>query len=104
MFLLSSLVIGLSFIWILQLFPELWQFSFMSNWPEIHKLEILTSEFCPISGDWDELGMPNLAGVSLMKNHCMLQKAKITASPTRIRVKKPYQHWQVKTENETWLE
>ena len=25
------------------------------------------SEFCPISGDWDELGIPNLARMSLMK-------------------------------------
>ena len=25
------------------------------------------SEFCPISGDWDKLRIPDLAGMSLMK-------------------------------------
>ena len=25
------------------------------------------SDFCPISGDWDDLGIPNLARMSLMK-------------------------------------
>ena len=38
LFLLSSLVL------------ELWQFSFIRDWPEIWKSEIPPSEFCPISG------------------------------------------------------
>ena len=28
----------------------------------------IPSEFCPISGDWGELGMPNLARMSLIKS------------------------------------
>ena len=32
----------------------------------MRKSEIPLSEICPISGDWGELGMPNLAGISLM--------------------------------------
>ena len=31
---------------------ELWRFSYIRDWPEIQKLEILLPEFCPISGDW----------------------------------------------------
>ena len=46
---------------------ELWQFSFIRNWPEIRKSEIALSEFCPISGDWKELGIPNLAQMSLLQ-------------------------------------
>ena len=69
LFLLSSLVIGPSFMSIPSLVLELWQFSFIRNWMEIQKLEIHLSEFCPISGDWDKLGLPNLARMSLMKNY-----------------------------------
>ena len=36
------------------------------GWPEIQKSEIHPSEFCPISGEWDELGIPYLARVSVM--------------------------------------
>ena len=45
---------------------ELWQFSFIKYWPELWKLEIPLSKFFPISGDWGELGIPNLAKLSLM--------------------------------------
>ena len=35
----------------------------MQNW------EIPRIEFCLISGDWGELGIPNLAQMSLMKHY-----------------------------------
>ena len=60
LFLLSSLVTGPSFMSISSLVLELWQFSFIRDWPEIRKSEIPPSEFCPISGYWDELWIPNL--------------------------------------------
>ena len=44
---------------------ELWQFLFIRDRPEIWKLEIPPSEFCPISEDWSELGIPNLARMFL---------------------------------------
>ena len=46
---------------------ELWQFSFARDLPEIRKSEISPSEFCPISGNWSELEIPNLVRMSLMK-------------------------------------
>ena len=52
---------------------QLWQFSFIRNWLEIQKSEIHPSVFCPISGDWDEIGIPNLARMSLMKSYWNLQ-------------------------------
>ena len=55
LFLLSSLVNGLSFMSISSLVLELWLFSFIRDEPEIRKSEILPSEFFSISGDWDEL-------------------------------------------------
>ena len=58
---------------------ELWQFTFIRNWPEIQKSEIPPSDFCPISGDWGELGIPNLAWISLIKFYLMLQNARVTA-------------------------
>ena len=42
---LSSLVIGLSFMWITLLVLELWQFSVIRGWPEIRKSETPLSEF-----------------------------------------------------------
>ena len=36
-------------------------------------------EFYPIPGDWNELLIPNLAGMSLMKCYWMLQNARVTA-------------------------
>ena len=66
LFLLSSLVTGPSFMSISSLVLELWQFSFIRDWPEIRKTEIPPSEFCPISEDWGELWMQNLAWMSLI--------------------------------------
>ena len=37
------------------------------------------SESLPISGDWDKLGIPNLAGLSLTKCYRMLQNVMVTA-------------------------
>ena len=79
LFLLSSLVTGPSFMSISSLILELWQFSFIRYWPEIRKSEIPLSEFCPISGDWGRLGIPNLARMSLMKYYYMLQNGRVTA-------------------------
>ena len=79
LFLLSSLVTGPSFISISLLVLESWQFSFIRDWPEIWKLEIPPSEFCPISGEWGELWIPNLAWMSLMKCYWMLQNSRVTA-------------------------
>ena len=78
-FLLSSLVTGPSFMSISSLVLELWQFSFIRDWPEIRKSEIPPSEFCPISGDWGELWIPNLARMSLIECYWMLQNARVTA-------------------------
>ena len=36
-------------------------------------------EFCPISGDWDELWIPNLARMSLIECYWMLQNSRFTA-------------------------
>ena len=38
-----------------------------------------TPVFCPISGDCDKLGIPNLARMSLMKCYLMLKNARVTA-------------------------
>ena len=37
------------------------------------------SDFCPTSGDWSNLGIPNLACMSQMKRYWMLKNAKVTA-------------------------
>ena len=79
LFLLLSLVTGSSFMSISSLVLKLWQFSFIRDWPEIRKSEIPPSEFCPISGDWGELGIPNLARMSLIKCYWMLQNSSVTA-------------------------
>ena len=79
LFFLSCLVTGPSFMSISSLVLELWQFSFIRDWPEILKSDITPSEFCPISGARGELGMPNLAQMSLMKYYRMLQNARVTA-------------------------
>ena len=79
LFLLSSLVTGRGFMSISSLALELWQFSFIKDWPEIRNLEIPPSEFCPISGYWDELWVPNLARMSLINCYWMLQNSRVTA-------------------------
>ena len=79
LFLLSSLVTCPSFMSISSLVLELWQFSFIRDWPEIRKSKIPPSEFCPISGDWGELWVPGLARMSLMECYWMLQNARVTS-------------------------
>ena len=49
------------------------------NWPEIQKSEINTSDFCQISGDWGELGIPSLVRILLIKFYWMLRNTKVTA-------------------------
>ena len=78
-FLLSSLVTDPSFMSISSLVLELWQFLFIRDSPEIRKSEKLSPDFCPISGDWGEWRIPNLAGTSLIKCYWILQNAKVTA-------------------------
>ena len=78
-FLLSSFVTGLSFMSISSLVLELWLFSFKRDWPEIRKLEIPPSEFCPISRDWGKLWIPNLARMSVIECYWMLQNSRVTA-------------------------
>ena len=67
LFLLWRLVDGLNSNSIPSLLLDLWQFSFIRDWPENRKSEIPSSEFCPISGDWGELMISNLTQMSLMK-------------------------------------
>ena len=38
-----------------------------------------SSEFCPISTDWSELGIPMIATIYLTKSYLMLQNIKFTA-------------------------
>ena len=45
---------------------------FIKDWPENRKSEIPLFEFYPKSGDWGELGIPNLAQGSLIKCYWML--------------------------------
>ena len=49
------------------------------NWPEIRKSEIPTSEFCPLSGDWDKSWIANLAWMCLIECYWMLQNSRVTA-------------------------
>ena len=73
MFLLSSLVTGPSFMSISCLVLAFFCKGLTRN-PEI---KIPPSEFCPISGGWDELGILNLARLSWVKCYWMLQNAKV---------------------------
>ena len=41
-------------------------------------MEILPSEFYPISGDWGKLGILHLARISLIKYYWMLQNGRVT--------------------------
>ena len=81
-FLLSSLVTGPSFLSMLWLVLESWQFLFIKDWPKIGKSEITSSEFCQISGDWGKFGIPNLSQMSLIKCYWMLQIVRVTAFAT----------------------
>ena len=80
LFLLSSLVTGPSFMSISSLILELWQFSFIRDWPEIRKSEIPPSEFSPISVDWSKLWIQSLANMSLIECYWVLQNSTVTAS------------------------
>ena len=77
--LLSSLVTGPSFMSVSWLVMELWKFLFIKDLPEIWKLEISPSGFCPESVDCGKLGIPNMAQMSLIKSYWMLQNAIVTA-------------------------
>ena len=79
LFLLSSLVTCPSFMSILALVLEFWQFSFIRDWPEIRKSKIPPSEFCPISGEWDDLWIPNVSRMSLIEFYGMQQNSRVTA-------------------------
>ena len=79
LFLLSSLVTGPSIMSISPLVLELWQFSFIRDWSDIQKSEIPPPEFSPISGDWGELWIPNLARIFLIACYWMLQNYRVTA-------------------------
>ena len=67
-------VTGPSFMSILSLVPDLWQFSSIRDWPEIQKLEIPPLDFCPLSGDWGELEISSLPRMCLMKCYWVLAK------------------------------
>ena len=79
LFLLSSLITGPGFMLISSVVLELWQFSFIKDWPEIRKSDILPSEICPISGDWGKLRIPNLARMSLINPYWILQNTRVIA-------------------------
>ena len=72
------LVTGPSFLPILWLILELWQFSFIMDWPEIWKSEPFLSMFCLMSGHWGKLGIPNLALMYLIKCYWLLQDSTFT--------------------------
>ena len=71
-------VTGQSLMLISSLVLELWQFSFRSDWPEIRKSDIPLCEFSPISGDWGELGIPNLTRMSVINCYWIIQNARVT--------------------------
>ena len=77
LFLLSSLVTGRSFMSIPSLVLELWQFSFIRDWPEVRTSEIPPSEFFQISGDWGKLWEPNLARISVIECYWILQSSRV---------------------------
>ena len=77
LFLLSSLVPGPGFMSISPISRI--RFSFTRDWPEIRKSGIPLSEFCPIFGDWCELGILNLALMSLIKCYWTLLNPRVTA-------------------------
>ena len=76
---LSSLVTGPNFMSISTLVLQWWQFSFIKDWEEIRKSEIPTFEFFPISGDWGELWIPNLAWMFPIECYWRLQNSRVTA-------------------------
>ena len=81
LFLLSVLVTSPSYMSILSLVLNVWQFSFIRDWPEIRNSEIPPSEFCPKSRDWVKLGIPNLARMCLIKCYRMLKISALQLLP-----------------------
>ena len=79
LFLLSTLVIGRSFMSISLLVLELQQLPFVRDWPKIRKSEIPPSEFCPISEDWGKLWILNSARMSVIECYWILQNSRVTA-------------------------
>ena len=79
LFLLSSLVTRPNFMSISSLVLELWQFSFIRDWPETLKSKLPSSVFCPISGDWSELEIPSFTQLNLMRCYWMRQNVRVTA-------------------------
>ena len=76
LFLFSSLVTSLRFIEISWLVLKLWQFSFIRDWPEIWKPKLPSSEFCPISEDWDKWGIQSVTRMFLIKCYWMMKHSK----------------------------
>ena len=58
---------------------ELRKLPFIKDWLEIRKSEILLSELCQTSGDWDKLRIPNLVQMSLIKSYWTIQNYRVTA-------------------------
>ena len=80
LFLLSSLVTGPSFMSVASLVLDLWQFSFIRDWPEIRKSEYPRLSFAQfLEAVASELGIPNLARMSRTKYYWMLQNVRVTA-------------------------
>ena len=77
-FLLSSLVTGLSSISIPLVVLKLGQVLLIRDWPEIWKSETPSSIFWPISGDWEKLGILYLVIMYLIKSYWMLQNVGVT--------------------------
>ena len=69
-FFLSSFITVPSFMSLSWPVLELWQFSFIKDWPEIRKSEIPPSKFCPVSGDRGKLVILNSARRSQIKCYC----------------------------------
>ena len=72
--LLSSVITGPSFMSILSMVLELWQFSFTRNWPETQKIPPVWV----LLNIWVDLGIPTLAQMSLIKCQCLLQIGRVT--------------------------
>ena len=52
---------------------------FYMDWPDIRKSEIPLSEFCLISGYWDEIWILNFARMSLIESYWMLRSSRVVA-------------------------
>ena len=52
---------------------------FYMDWPDIRKSEIPLSEFCLISGYWDEIWILNFARMSLIESYWMLRNSRVVA-------------------------